>query len=76
MKTFISLLGETFRQWDAHRVPKMGAALSFYTVFSLAPLAILVLSLVSLAVERDAARAEIVGQFRAFVGNEGGDMWI
>lgn len=73
MKSFVALLGETFRQWDAHRVPKMGAALSFYTVFSLAPLAILVLSLVSLAVERNAARAEIVGQFRALVGNEGAE---
>ncbi|MDZ4401766.1 YihY/virulence factor BrkB family protein [Prosthecobacter sp.] len=74
MKIFFSLLRETFRQWDAHRVPKMGAALSFYTVFSLAPLAILVLSLVSLAVERDAARAEIVGQFRNFVGHEGAEV--
>jgi membrane protein len=51
-KACIPLLKETFRQWDAHRVPKMGAALSFYTVFSLAPLAILVLSLLSLAVAR------------------------
>lgn len=74
MKAFGSLLAETFRQWNAHRVPKMGAALSFYTVFSLAPLAIFVLSLVSLVVERDAARAEIVGQFRNFVGREGADM--
>lgn len=74
MKAFLSLLAETVRQWDAHRVPKMGAALSFYTVFSLAPLAILVLTLVSFAVERNAARAEMVGQFRIFVGNEGADM--
>ena len=74
MKSFLSLLRETFRQWDAHRVPKMGAALSFYTVFSLAPLAILVLSLISLVVERNAARAEIVGQFRNFVGKEGAEM--
>ena len=74
IKAFFALLAETYRQWDAHRVPKMGAALSFYTVFSLAPLAILVLSLVSIAVERNAARAEIVGQFRTFVGNEGAEM--
>jgi membrane protein len=71
MKGFVSLLGETFRQWDVHRVPRMGAALSFYAVLSLAPLGILVLSLVSLAVERNAARAEIVDQFRTFVGDEG-----
>lgn len=74
MKTAFSLLRETFRQWDAHRVPKMGAALSFYTVFSLAPLSIIVLSLLSLVVERGAARAEIVGQFRNFVGNQGAEM--
>ena len=74
MKAVLSLLHETFRQWDAQRVPKMGAALSFYTVFSLAPLAILVLSLVSLAVERNATRAEIVGQFRYFVGREGAEV--
>lgn len=74
MKAFISLLGETFRQWNAHRVPRMGAALSFYTVFSLAPLAVLTLSLVSLFVEQNAARAEIVSQFRFQVGNEGAEM--
>ena len=74
MQGFLSLFAETYRQWDAHHGPKMGAALSFYTVFSLAPLAIMVLSLVSLAVERTAARAEIVGQFRNFVGNEGAEI--
>jgi membrane protein len=72
MKAFYLLLRETFRQWNVHRVPKMGAALSFYTVFSLAPLAILVLSLLSLVVERNAARAEIVGQF--FVGDQGAEV--
>ena len=74
MNESLSLLRETFRQWDAHRVPKMGAALSFYTVFSLAPLSILVLSLVSLVVEGNAARAEIIGQFRSFVGNQGAEV--
>lgn len=71
MKAIISLFGETFPQWSAHRIPRMGAALSFYAIFSLAPLAILTLSLVSFAVERDTARAEMVNQFRSQVGNEG-----
>ena len=74
MKAIFSLLQETFRQWNAHRVPRMGAALSFYTIFSLAPLAILTLSLVSLAIERNAARAAMIAQFRAQVGDEGADM--
>ncbi|MDI1311077.1 YihY/virulence factor BrkB family protein [Prosthecobacter sp.] len=74
MKSALSMIRETFRQWDAHRVPKMGAALSFYTVFSLAPLSIIVLALLSLVVERNSARAEIVGQFRNFVGDQGAEM--
>src|SRR5688572_7277698 len=73
IKASFSLLGETFRQWNAHRVPRMGAALSFYTVFCLAPMVIFMLWLVSLVVERNAARTEIVGQFRDFVGKEGAD---
>jgi membrane protein len=73
MKSLASLLHETFRQWSTHRVPRMGAALSFYTIFSLAPLAILTLSLVSLAIDRSAARAEMIDMIRYQVGTEGAD---
>ena len=71
---FLSLLKETYRQWDAHKAPRMGAALSFYTVLSLAPLALFMLWMISLAFERSAARAEIIWQFRAFVGDEGAEI--
>lgn len=74
MKAIYCLLHETFRRWNAHRVPRMGAALSFYAVFSMAPLAILTLSLVSLTIERNAARAEMIEQFRAQVGDQGARM--
>lgn len=74
MKAIYPLIHETFRRWNAHRVPRMGAALSFYTVFSLAPMVILTLSLVSLAIEKNAARAEIIAQFRAQVGDPGANM--
>jgi len=73
MKTFTYLLKETFRLWNANRVPRMGAALSFYTAFSLAPLVIVTLTLVSLAVERNAASAAMVEQVRYAVGNDGAD---
>lgn len=72
--TLLSLLAETFRRWNSDRVPRMGAALSFYTVFSLAPLSILLLTLVGLVVERSAAREEMVAQARGFVGVDGAKM--
>lgn len=74
MRALALLLGEAARQWNNHRSPRAGAALSYYAVFSLAPLAILTLSLTSLVVERNAARAELVGQVRAIMSNETADM--
>ncbi len=71
---FLSLLAETFRRCNSDRVPRMGAALSFYTVFSMAPLSILLLTLVGLVVERSAAREEMVAQVRSFVGVDGANM--
>ena len=72
--TIGSLIAQTFREWSAHKVPKMGAALSFYAVVSLAPLVLVMLSLVSLAMEKDAARLQIVNQFRTFGGVEEANM--
>ena len=34
----ISLLKQTFSEWLDDKVPQLGAALAYYTVFSLAPL--------------------------------------
>ncbi|MEP6670842.1 MAG: YihY/virulence factor BrkB family protein [Chthoniobacter sp.] len=70
----LSLFIETFQQWNLHKAPKMGAALAYYAVLSLAPLVILVLSIMSLLVQRDAARAEVVGQFASLAGQQGAAM--
>ena len=59
----LKLLKETAASWTAHKAPKMGAALAYYTAFSLAPLVVLVVGIVSLFVEQSAARAGIVAQF-------------
>jgi membrane protein len=40
----------------------MGAALSYYTVFSLAPLLLMVISIAGLVFGEEAARGEIFGQ--------------
>jgi membrane protein len=48
MKKFVELFKETFRQWNSHDAPRMGAALAFYSVLSLAPLVILVVGICAL----------------------------
>jgi len=70
----VSLLKEAGSSWMAHKAPKMGAALAYYTAFSLAPLVILILSVVSLVMERNAAAQDLVAQVSDLVGAEGGSV--
>ncbi len=44
---FFKLLYQSYIKWQAHKAPRMGAALSYYVTLSFAPLTILVLLIVS-----------------------------
>ena len=61
---------ETFEQWSADNAPRLGAALAYYSVFSLAPLLIVVIAVAGLAFGREAAQGQIVAQIRDFVGQQ------
>jgi membrane protein len=52
-------------------VPSMGAALAYYTLFSLAPLLLIVVSVAGFFFGEDAARGEIEGQLTALMGDQG-----
>ena len=54
--------------WVDDYAPSMGAALSYYTVFSLAPLLLLVISIAGLVFGEEAARGEIFGQVAQLMG--------
>ncbi|PYL42944.1 MAG: ribonuclease BN [Verrucomicrobia bacterium] len=53
----ISLLKQTFSEWLEDKVPQLGAALAYYTVFSLAPLVLLLLAIVGFLFRNDPAGA-------------------
>ncbi len=65
------LLKETFSEWSKDKVSLLAAALAYYTVFSLAPLLIIVIAIASAVFGTEAARNEIVGQIQALVGEAG-----
>ena len=52
-----SLLKQTFSEWLKDKAPQLGAALAYYTVFSLAPLVLLLLAIVGLLFHNDPAGA-------------------
>jgi membrane protein len=57
--------------WWGDNVPRMGAALAYYTLFSLAPILIVAIAIAGLAFGREAVRGEIVGQIDGLVGHQG-----
>jgi membrane protein len=70
----LSLLGETVTSWNAHKAPRMGAALSYYTAFSLAPLLVLIFSIASLIWTRHGeAASKITNQFKELIGPQAGN---
>ncbi len=66
------LIKESISRWSEDRAPSMGAALSYYTVFSLAPLLVIVIGIAGLVFGEEAARGAIVGQLQGLIGDEGG----
>ena len=57
--------------WVDHRAPTLGAALAFYSAFSLAPLLIIVIALAGAAFGEEATRDAIAGQLATLVGPAG-----
>jgi len=56
--------------WVDDYAPSMGAALSYYTVFSLAPLLFIVLAVSGLVFGAEAARGELFAQLSGLMGSE------
>jgi membrane protein len=52
-----TLLRQTFSEWLEDQAPQLGAALAYYTVFSLAPLILLLLAIVGFLFRNDPAGA-------------------
>ena len=62
---------EVFDNFVEDKAPKFGAALSFYTIFSLAPILIIAVNMAGFIFGQEAARGEIYSQIRGLIGDEG-----
>lgn len=73
IKVAIELLKETFAEWNKDKVSRIAAALAYYTIFSLAPLLIIVIAIAGSVFGEEAARGEIVAQIQGLVGKDGAE---
>ena len=69
-KDLWELLSETWNAWSTHKAPRAGAALAYYTLFSLAPLLVIVIAIAALVFGQEAAQGKIVTEIQGVVGVE------
>lgn len=71
LSALYELAKTAFGNWLADYAPSMGAALAYYTVFSIAPLLVIVIAAAALIFGQDAAQAAIIGQASGLIGEKG-----
>jgi membrane protein len=57
--------------WIEHDASTMGAALAFYTIFSVAPILIIAIGVVGLVIGADTVRADLLPQMQTLLGDAG-----
>jgi membrane protein len=62
------LLKQTFSEWSEDKAPRLAAALSYFTVFSIAPLLVIVIAIVGLVYGQKATTDQISNQISGVVG--------
>jgi membrane protein len=68
-----SVLRKAANAWIDDHAQSMGAALSYYTVFSVAPLLLIAISVAGLVFGQDAARGAVVEQLQGLIGRGGAE---
>ena len=71
IKDIAALLKETGAEWWNHKAPRLGAALSYYTIFSLAPMLLLVVAVAGFFLGDDAVEGHIVDEMQELLGHDG-----
>jgi membrane protein len=64
------LMRETFRHWSADYALSMGAALAYYSFFSMAPLLLLVIAVAGLVFGQAAAQGHLMHELSGLLGQE------
>lgn len=70
-KSLWPLAKESINHWSDDYAPSMGAALAYYTIFSIAPLIVIAVAVAGFVFGAEAARGEIFAQLRGMIGDDG-----
>jgi membrane protein len=68
MKKYLDLFKQTFKEFGADKAPRLGAALAYYAVFSIAPLLLIAVAIAGLAFGQEAAMGKISAELSGVMG--------
>ncbi|HEY1114397.1 MAG TPA: YihY/virulence factor BrkB family protein [Chitinophagaceae bacterium] len=63
-----SVLKASFKGFSEDKVPKLSGSLAYYTVFSLAPMFVIIIFVAGLVLGQEAAQGQIEAQLTSFIG--------
>lgn len=64
------VLKETFKGFSEHKITKLSGSLAYYTVFSMGPLLVMIISLCGLFLKKEAVEGEVFAVLNGFVGQD------
>ncbi len=67
------LLKDTYTEWSKDNAAQLGAALAFYTIFSLAPILIIIVAIVGFVLGKQSVHTYILGELSKVVGQTNAD---
>jgi len=67
----IRLVRATAQAWWDDNIPRLGASLAYYTLFSIAPVLLVAIAIAGRVFGPDAVRGQVVGEIEALVGHDG-----
>jgi membrane protein len=71
ISNLLTLFKLSFQDWKDDKASRLSAALAYYTIFSLAPMLLIILAVTSLFWSRDAVQTQVLNQAEGLVGAEG-----
>jgi membrane protein len=73
IKPIWTLIKEAFSSWKQDYAPSMGAAIAYYTMFSIAPLLLIVISVAGMFFGADVVQGAVLSQLEGLMGKQGAE---
>ena len=70
MGKYLTLFKDTFREFSEDKVPRLGAALAYYTIFSIGPLLLIAVAMAGIFLGQEAAQGRISGELGKLLGSQ------